>query len=355
MASTSTLKYAHLAKPHPDLVPLIPLLNDENAKNWALVFRDDPDIVAFKANMKDGMLAALVPDRFPQPGKDYLVRDESITVRDGASIGMRFYEPLKEKRSGKDVLVMKFHGGGFVVGSHDVEEIENRLLAVDGGAVVASVDYRMAPEYKFPYAVNDCYDAMKWTVENAEKLGVDKNKMLLSGGSAGGNLVSVIALKARNEGFEKDTGGKILGVAAQIPATCHPDLFPRDKYEYTSTEQNAEAPVLKAKNMRWFWDQYVHDASADMGAPREYHSPLLAKQLSGLPPFLVQVAGLDPLRDEGMAWAEALKEAGVDVELKVYEGLQHGFYFLADFKETREYWQAVVDFVKKQTRKEKNA
>lgn len=349
MTSTTNLKYAHLAEPHPDLVPLIPFLNGENARQWSLVFGANPDIAAFKASMKQGTLEALVADHFPQPGKDYLVRDESITVRDGASIGIKFYEPLKEKRTGKDALVMKFHGGGFVVGGHDVEEVENRLLAVDAGAVVASVDYRMAPEYKFPYAVNDCYDGMKWVVENADRLGVDKNKTVLSGGSAGGNLVSVIALKARDEEFEKATGAKIIGVAAQIPATCHPELFPKDKYEYTSPEQNAEAPVLKTKNMRWFWEQYVPDANADMGAPKEYHSPLLAKNLSGLPPFLVQVAGLDPLRDEGMAWADALKDAGIEVELKVYPGLQHGFYFLADFKETREYWQAVVDFVKKQT------
>ena len=349
MASTTTnLKYAHLSKPHPDLVPLIPMLDEQNAQQWSLIFRDDPDIAAFKATMKQGTLEAMVADHFPKPGKDYLVRDESITVRDGASIGMKFYEPLQENRTGKDVLVMKFHGGGFVLGGHDVEEIENRLLAVEGGAVVASVDYRMAPEYKFPYAVNDCYDASKWVVENAERLGVDKKKIVLSGGSAGGNLVCAIALKARDEGFEKETGSKIVNVAAQIPAVCHPDLFPRDKYEYNSPEQNAEAPVVKKRNAKWFWEQYVPDASADMGAPREYHSPLLAKSLSGLPPFLVQVAGLDTLRDEGMAWADALKEAGVEVDLKVYPGLQHGFYFFADFKETREYWQAVVDLVKKQ-------
>ncbi len=349
MASTSDLKYAHLAKPHPDLIPFIPLLDDATSKQWALVFGPNPDIAAFKATVKDGTLAAMVAGHFPQPGKDYLVRDESLTVRDGASIGMRFYEPLKEKRTGKEVLVMKFHGGGFIIGSHDIEEVENRLLAVDAGAVVASVDYRMAPEHRFPYSVNDCYDAMKWCVENAERLGVDKNKICLSGGSAGGNLVSVMALKARDEGFEKATGGKIQGVAAQIPATCHFDLFPKEKYEYTSLEQNAEAPTLKLKYLKWMWSQYVPDPSADMGAPKEYHSPLLAERLSGLPPFLVQVAGMDPLRDEGMAWAEALKEAGIPVELKVYPGLQHGFYFLADFPETREYWQAVVDFVKKQT------
>ena len=346
---TSELKYAHLAQPHPSLVPLIPLLNEQNAAQWSLIFRDNPDIAAFKDTAKDGTLAATVADHFPQPEKDYVVHDESFKTRDGAEIGVRFYEPLKEKRTGKDVLVMKFHGGGFVVGSHDIEEIENRMLASEAGAVVASVDYRMAPEYRFPYAVNDCYDGIKWCVENAERLGVDKKKIALSGGSAGGNLVSVIALKARDEGFEHANGGKIVGVAAQIPVTCHPDAFPSEKYEYTSYEQNDDAPILKSRNARWFWRQYVPDPKVNMGEKEEYHSPLLAKNLNGLPPFLVQVAGMDALRDEGMAWAERLKEEGVEVELKVFPGLPHGFYFMADLQESRDYWKAVVDFVKSKT------
>jgi acetyl esterase/lipase len=345
----AALKYAHLSGPiHPEVAPLVPLMKEQSAAQWAHVLGNEPNLAAFRESTSDATLMPLVPSTYPQPGIDYEVRNESLTVRDGASVGVQFYEPLKAKRSGKEPLVVKFHGGGFVVGSHAIEEVENRLVATEAGAVVASIDYRMAPEYKFPYAVNDCFDALKWCAANAERLGVDKNKIILAGGSAGGNLVSAVALMAKIEKFGDNGEGKIAGVAAMIPATCHPELHPKDKYELQSLEQNAEAPTLPKKSMMWFWKQYVPDANVDMGAPREYHSPLLADDLTGLPPFLIQVAGLDPLRDEGMAWAEALKDAGVKVELKVYPGLPHGFYFLSQLKESNDYWQAVVDFVKRQ-------
>ena len=345
-------KYGHLAKMHPAIIPLIPTLEENNRVSWSKVLDTaTPDITAFKQPMSDGNPASLVPDTFPQPSRDYLVHDESFAARDGVSIGIRVYAPLPEKRQGKgDVVVVKFHGGGWVVGSHDIEEIENRLLVVDGGNVVVSVAYRMAPEYKFPIAVWDCYDGLKWTVSNADRLGVDKKRVVLSGGSAGGNLVSAIALMARDLGFEKDTGGRVVGVAAQIPVTCHPDLFPRERYEYTSLEQNKDSQILKTRNMLWFWEQYVgKDVGVDMGEKREYHSPLLAGSLKGLPPFLVQVAGADPLRDEGLAWAERLKEEGVKVDLKVFPGLPHGFYFLHHLEESKEHWQNIVDFVRRVT------
>ncbi|KAK4940934.1 hypothetical protein LTR10_019088 [Elasticomyces elasticus] len=132
----------------------------------------------------------------------------------------------------------------------------------------------------------------------------------------------------------------VIGQVLNIPVTCHPKLFPRDMYEYGSYEQNKDASIVDAPKMDWFWEQYMPKIEPDA-----YAHPLLAKNHAGLPPALIQVAGLDPLRDEGLAYAEALKQAGVPVTLKVYSGLPHGFYLLPHLKQSREYWMSTVDFV----------
>jgi len=134
----------------------------------------------------------------------------------------------------------------------------------------------------------------------------------------------------------------IVGQVLNIPVTCHPKHFPKDKYEYTSYEQNKNASVIDGPRMLWFWDQYLPNAE-----PEVYASPLLRKSLKGLPPAIIQIAGSDPLRDEAFAYAEALKKAGVDVTLKVYGGLPHGFYMFPHLKQTVEYYQSVVDWVSK--------
>ncbi len=146
---------------------------------------------------------------------------------------------------------------------------------------------------------------------------------------------AVLALKARDE---KVSG--ILGQVLNIPVTCHPALFPKDKYEYFSYSQNKDASVVDAPKMDWFWEQYLPDPK-----PEVYASPLLAEDLSGLPPALVQVAGMDPLRDEGLAYAEKLKEDGVKVKVETYQGLPHGFYMFPQLKATEQYFKNVVNFI----------
>lgn len=184
--------------------------------------------------------------------------------------------------------------------------------------------------------MDDCFDGLKWCIANASSLGIDPKRIIVGGGSAGGNLAAVMALKARDENVSG-----IIGQVLNIPVTCHPRFLPKDKYELESWEQNKDASPLGAELMSWFWTQYLGDNIA----PEQYHSPLLASSLEGLPPALVQVAGLDPLRDEAIAYADALKAAGVKTKIEVFTGVPHGFGGQVKIKKSKEYFVNVVDFV----------
>jgi len=186
--------------------------------------------------------------------------------------------------------------------------------------------------------VNDCFDSLKWCISHADLLGISTSRIVVGGSSAGGNLSAVICQMARDNGLHG-----IIGQVLNIPVTCHPKYFPRDRYEYSSWTQNADAPLLPSPRMQKFWDHYV---PSDQLRPEPYHSPLMAYSLKGLPPALVQIAGLDPLRDEGIAYADALKEAGVNVKLEIFKGLPHGFGGMTNLSQSIKYNQNVVDFVK---------
>jgi acetyl esterase/lipase len=173
--------------------------------------------------------------------------------------------------------------------------------------------------------------------ENAASLGVDTSKIFTSGSSAGGQLAAVVTLMARNEGI---TG--IVGQILSMPVTVHPKFAPTDKYEMGSWQQNANASVVNSLRLEWFLDHYMPEPTDDWRM-----SPLLVPSLKGLPPALVQVAGFDPLRDEGLAYAERMKNEGVDVELHAYQGLPHCFYMLNTHPQTLIYNQRILDFVKK--------
>lgn len=289
-------EYGHLSEIDPEFAPLRAELDKNFAVLWSLPLDE------FKTAWLTAPL--VLPDGAPMPDQDYEVADQQIPMRDGAEVELRVYRPMK--RTENATLVLKAHGGGWVVGSHQVEEVENRTMAAHCGVVVASVDYRMAPEYKFPYAVNDCFDALKWVdsaccdvyieasntsqcKSNASSLGINPESIIVAGGSAGGNIVShptplqdiahnlqaaVLALKARDE---KVSG--IIGQILNIPVTCHPDVFPKDKYEYGSYDQNKDASVVDAPKMNWFWEQYMPKI-----VPDAYAHPLLAKSHAELPP-----------------------------------------------------------------------
>lgn len=235
------------------------------------------------------------------------VEDRTIPGPAG-EIPIRVYRP----RPGPGLpVVVYFHGGGWVCGSLKTHDGVCRSLANGADAVVVSVDYRMAPEHKFPAAVDDAFAATQWVSEHAADLGVDAGRLAVAGDSAGGNLAAVMAMLAR------DAGGP--PIAFQLL------VYPVTDYEFTSRsmEQNAEGYFLTRGDMQWFFGHYLR-SEADADDPRV--SPLRASDLSNLPPAFVITAEYDPLHDQGQAYVEALRAAGNDVEWVDYDGMFHGFF-----------------------------
>ena len=224
-------------------------------------------------------------------------------------IPVRVYRP--EQGAVLPVLVY-FHGGGWVIGSLDSHDGTCRELARDAGCVVVSVDYRLAPEDRYPAAAEDCYAVTRWVAENgADELGIDPSRIAVGGDSAGGNLGAAVALMAR------DRGGPDIAFQLLVYPVTDAD-FSRPSYI-----ENAEGYFLTTSAMEWFWGHYVPDAAQRAEA---YCAPLRAEDLTGLPPALVITAEFDPLRDEGEAYGARLQEAGVDTVLTRYDGMIHGFF-----------------------------
>jgi acetyl esterase len=249
-----------------------------------------------------------VPPAEPEPVAE--VRDETIPGL-GSDIPVRIYRPQSADDGdtrGLPILVYA-HGGGFVfcdLDSHDglCRNIANRIPAV-----VISVDYRLAPENQWPDAAEDVYTATRWAADNADAVGGDAQRIAVGGDSAGGNLAAVAALMARDRGIPPIAGQLLLYpvIAAD---------FDNESYRLFGKGFYNPKPALQ-----WYWDQYV-PAPADRNHP--YASPLSAN-LAGLPPAIVVVAGHDPLRDEGIAYADALAAAGVVAVRCLFEGGIHGF------------------------------
>ena len=239
-------------------------------------------------------------------------------------IPLRIYTPAGEGPFG---VLMNFHGGGWVIGDLDTADVVCRQIANAANVVVVSVDYRMAPEDIYPAAVQDCYDATCWAAQNTTQLN-GNGKLGVTGESAGGNLSAVMCLKARDENGPK------------IDFQCL--LYPVVDCDLTrqSYIDNGEGYLLETNTMKWFWDTYCPD-EAKRREP--FASPLLAEDLSNLPPALVVTAEFDPLRDEGMAYTEALNNAGTTAEAVCYEGLVHDFMAMAGvFESVRPGFEATV-------------
>ena len=203
------------------------------------------------------------------------------------------------------------HGGGFVIG--DIETHDNQARAVCRGAdaVVVSIDYRLAPEAPWPAAVHDTYDAVRWAADNIDSLGGDVSRLAVAGDSAGGNIAAVVAQLCRDNEPQ---------LSAQLLIYPAVDFDPEAPYQ--SRVENAEGYFLTADDMEWFRGHYIGHAP-DHDDPKM--SPLKGA-LEGLPPAVVATAEFDPLRDEGNAYAEALRAAGVEVDAKCYDGMVHGFF-----------------------------
>jgi acetyl esterase/lipase len=212
-----------------------------------------------------------------------------------------------------------FHGGGWTIGDLDTHDVVCRQLALSARCAVFSVDYRLAPEYPFPAAVDDCFLATQYVHRNAEMLNVDPGRIAVGGDSAGGNLAAVVGLMARDRG-----GPPLVYQLLIYPATDQ-------RREFASHERNAEGYLLTKDAIHFFRNGYLPDAKdrTDWRA-----SPLLAPNHAGLPSAFILTAGYDPLVDEGRAYAQRLAQAGVDLAYKEYSDMVHGFVLFGGVLDT---------------------
>jgi acetyl esterase len=211
--------------------------------------------------------------------------------------------------------IVFFHGGGFVLCSLDTHDATCRQLANGTDSVVISVDYRLAPEAKFPAAPEDCYAATQWTALYARELGIDPGRIAVAGDSAGGNLAAVVSLMCR------DRGGHLPIHQLLIYPVTDANL------ETESYRTNGEGYFLSKEMMRWFWHHYLE---TDVDGENPLASPLRAMNLAGLPAATVVTAEYDPLRDEGRAYAQRLQAAGVPTQYTNYDGVFHGFFGMTE-------------------------
>lgn len=234
------------------------------------------------------------------------VEDRSIPGP-GGEVALRLYYPAGDPPF---AALVYFHGGGWVIGDLNTHHGFCHALAKTSGCLVVAVDYRLAPEHRYPAAVEDAYAATNWVAQNSDAIQADPNRLAVGGDSAGGHLAAVVALMAR------DRQGPRIDLQVLIyPITdC--------SFNTASYIENKEGYMLTRDLMKWFWDHFIEDENQ---ANDSYASPLRAENLSNLPPAMIVTAEYDPLRDEGEAYGKKLREAGVNVTLSRYAGMIHGF------------------------------
>jgi acetyl esterase len=280
-------------------MPLDPAgqLGDEN---MIKVMRSTPEILA------------LMGTELPTDDRVTVENSEVPGPPDAPAVPIRIYTP---KASGTPLpAIVYFHGGGFVIGDMYLEEARCLRLAADGGCVVVSVDYRLAPENPFPAGVEDCYCALSWVGAHAKDLGIDIDRIAVGGASAGGALSAAVAQMARDRS----------GVPLALQLLIYPVID--DRMETSSMKAFSSTPVWNSGSNAQMWDHYL-------GVKRDYVSnyaaPGRATDLADLPPAYVMTAEFDPLRDEGISYAQRLMQAGVTAELHCFAGACHGFDLIA--------------------------
>ncbi len=244
--------------------------------------------------------------RAPKPAGELMERVEDRVVPGPAGdVPVRVYTPTDDP---DPALIAFFHGGGWVLSGVDGHDSLARRIAARTGAVVVSVDYRLAPEHPFPAPHDDCWAVTTWLAGHGREVGGDPARLAVAGDSAGGNLAAGVALRARDEGLE---------LAFQL--LIYPCLD--TDANRPSMVDNATGYFLETVDMMWFWDQFVPTEERT----NPYAVPMRAEHVRGLAPALIQTAEYDPLRDEGEAWGARLAEAGVPVTVTRYDGVVHGF------------------------------
>lgn len=240
--------------------------------------------------------------------------EESTVAGATGPLRVRIYRPGAAGAAALPTIVF-FHGGGFVIGDVETHDNQARTICARTGAVVVSVDYRLAPEAPFPAAVEDAWSATESVAASIDRYGADAARLGVAGDSAGANLAAVVALLARDAGTPHLAGQLLI-----YPVTDGQARFP-------SVTENADGYFLTLDEMVWFHGHYLGDRPELVTDWR--YAPLAAPDKSGVAPAVIAVAEYDPLRDEGLAYADALAEAGVPVEVRRYETLTHGFFDMA--------------------------
>jgi len=254
--------------------------------------------------------AAFTP---PLEGREPVARVEEITLAGPAgAIPARLYAPASD---GPLPCVLYFHGGGWVIMNLETHDAICRALANQARCAVVSVDYRLAPEHRFPAAADDCYAALVDVAKRGAALGVDASRLAVAGDSAGGNLAAAVALMARDR----------KGPALALQVLIYPAVDPA--CDSVSCKENADGYLLTLSAMHWFWGHYL---GAERRVPNAYAAPIQADSLRDLPRAYVITAEYDPLRDEGEAYAKRLEQSGVPTEHVRHDGTIHGFVGMAD-------------------------
>ena len=282
-------------------MPLDPLI--ENLLDELKAAGAKPPWQASLEEVRTGQLKRLAWSGPPAPVRE--CEDFNIPSQ-GGPIPLRIY---RQEPTGP--VLIWYHGGGFVAGSIEAQDPIYRLLAIRSGCTLVAVDYRLAPEHPFPAAVEDASAVLGWVTAHGRKRGLDPAHLAIGGDSAGANLATVAARRARDRG----------GVMPRFQALVYPVADATMSCESYNTF--AEGYMLARRSMEWYWTQYLPPGTD----PRNPDvSPLFASSLAGLPPALVLTAEYDPLRDEGEAYAARLRDAGVEVSLIRCPGLVHGFF-----------------------------
>ena len=246
-----------------------------------------------------------------------------------ADLPIRIYRPTTDNNS---PAIVYFHGGGWVLNFLDIYDASLARLANQSGAIIISVNYQKAPEHPFPIPFDDCYQTLLWVIANAKALGISAEKIGVAGDSAGGNLASAVALKARDNA---------IALAFQILIyPCNDRNFDTESYQ-----KNATGYGLSTQAMQWFWDQYLQ---SDEHGSNPYAAPMQAESFKDLAPAFLITAHYDPLLSDGEKYASLLQGDGVPVLYKEYEGMIHGFFTNMAITPTA---QEAIDFLGSEVKK----
>ncbi|KAI0371143.1 hypothetical protein BV20DRAFT_1051891 [Pilatotrama ljubarskyi] len=314
------------ATPDPELAPLIAALPAFPAPSGPV----DPGAVRARVAAMFTTVARKNLEPLLPPEDSYHVAGYKVP-NDVGYFAIRTYRPAAEDDKTFPAMLV-IHGGGFMTGDLEMEDYLLKIMCVDLQVAIVNVDYRLAPENPYPAGLNDTYDALKWTARKAALIHADLRKgFIVSGKSSGGNFAAVVAHRAKDDPFFADT--PLTGQILQMPAVCHPDAVPESlKDELTSMEQCKNAPIFSSGQLL---SSYAI-LKADPKNPEI--SPLLHLSFAGLPPAYMQVCGLDPCRDEGLAYAKKLEENGVPTKVEIYPGAPHGFSAIFGHTKVAQKW-----------------